>query len=84
VICMGKKKKFKKVYIPLFHDEDFDWRWERDDVMKLDELWKLGYNIITIADYFHRDPDEVLVLLFDRMRKGRLEQRAGGLTGTIT
>jgi hypothetical protein len=79
-----KKVRYKKAYIPLLEDESLEWRWEEKKVRDFDELWRLGYNIYTIANYFDRDPDEVLILAIDRVRSEKISQRAGGLLGTIT
>jgi hypothetical protein len=46
------------------------------------ELWKEGYSIYSMATYFQRDPDEMLVLYIDQVRRGLISERPGGLGGT--
>lgn len=46
------------------------------------DMWREGYSIYSIASCFKRDPDEMLVLYIDQIRKGRISERPGGLGGT--
>lgn len=75
---------YKKAYVPLLEDDAFEWRWEERKVLEFDDLWKAGFSIWRISKHFKRDPDEVLVLALDRIRGGKIKDRAGGLSGTIT
>lgn len=74
---------FKVVYIPLLEDESFEWRWEMADVHSVDNMWTKGWSIYRIAHELNRDPDEVLMLLMDRLRKNKIQDRSGGLAGTV-
>lgn len=83
---MGRDKliQLKKCYIPLLEDETFEWRWEEELVSTVDKMWIDGYSAIKMAQFLSRDPDEVLILLIDRLRQDLIHPRKGGLLGTIT
>lgn len=75
---------FKKCYIPLMDDPHFEWRWEEELVLAADQMWQLGYSPFKMASVLDRDPDEILILLVDRLRKEKIRMRAGGIIGTIS
>jgi hypothetical protein len=70
---------FRYLYIAL---EEFNFFWEQEQVFEFDLLWREGWSIWYIADYFQRDPDEVLILYMDRIRKKMIHDRPNGLFGT--
>lgn len=79
-----KRKLFNKLYIPFWNDETFEWRWEEAQVLIVDNLWTAGLSIQLICERFkHRDPDEVMILIMDRIRQGHIDHRPGGFLGTI-
>ena len=61
--------------------EDLDFVWDEKDLRSLSEIWKEGIDIKSIAKYFKRDPDEILLALIHLARRGRIEKRKGGLLG---
>jgi len=63
--------------------EDMNFLWSHNQVREFDELWKRGYSIRYIAEYFHRKPIEVLLLALDRAEKGKIEERKNGIWGEI-
>jgi hypothetical protein len=71
-------EKRQKVYIAL---EDLDFIWDIRQVRELDEMWRRGFSLQYMAEYFDRDPDEVALLLMDRLRRGRIRPRKGGIFG---
>lgn len=68
----------QEVYIAL---EDLDFIWDIRQVLELDEMWRRGFSLQYMAEYFNRDPDEVAILLMDRLRRGRIRPRKGGIFG---
>jgi hypothetical protein len=74
------KKRSQALYMAL-DDDDINFFWDEKEVMRFDELWKNGTNILDIAEFFNRDPDEVVVLAIDRARKGFIGKRKGGIVG---
>ena len=74
------KKESQSIYTAL-EGEDLDFYWEEADVLKFDQMWRSRVNLLDIARYFGRDPDEVVVLAIDRARKGFIGKRKGGIVG---
>jgi hypothetical protein len=74
------KKRSQALYMAL-DDDDINFFWDEKEVMAFDELWKNGTNILDIAEFFNRDPDEVMILGIDRARKGFIGKRKGGIVG---
>lgn len=68
----------QKVYIAC---ETLDFIWDEKDIKQIDQLWRDGYSIWDIAEQFDRDPDELLILLIDRAKRGRIKPRKGGVLG---
>jgi hypothetical protein len=75
---LAKTKKRSHIYIAL---EDLNFIWDLRDVRELDEMWRRGFSLQYMAEYFERDPDEVALLLMDRLRRGRIRPRKGGIFG---
>ena len=44
-------------------------------------MWSSGVSIYDMARSFNRDPDEVVVLIIDRARQGKIKPRKGGVLG---
>jgi hypothetical protein len=74
------KKTSRNIYMAL-DDDDLNFYWDEREVMQFDRLWKSEMNILEIAEFFNRDPDEVVVLALDRARKGFIGKRKGGIVG---
>lgn len=72
------KKKRQRTYICC---EDLDFIWDERDIKLVDRMWLEGLSIYDISRSFNRDPDEVVVLIIDRSRKGRIKPRKGGVFG---
>jgi len=70
--------KRRNIYIAL---EDLDFIWDEAEVPDIERMWNEGYSIWQIANACMRDPDEVLILIMDRVRKGFIEPRPGGVYG---
>ncbi|MFV9511819.1 hypothetical protein [Tepidibacillus sp. LV47] len=51
------------------------------DVLNVDKLWNEGWSVWDIAKAFNRDPDEVAILIIDRVRNGFIQKRPGGAYG---
>jgi hypothetical protein len=43
--------------------------------------WNSGYHISEIAEKVNRIIDEVAILIMDLVRKGKIEERKGGVFG---
>lgn len=74
------RKKSQSIYMAL-EGADLDFYWNEADVLKFDRMWKKGVNILDIARFFGRDPDEIVLLGIDRARKGFIGKRKGGIVG---
>jgi uracil phosphoribosyltransferase len=74
-------RKIDNPYIPLFDDEELEWEWEEKLVLKVDQMWAEGHSVYRIAEELKKHPDEVLILLIDRARKGYINKRPGGVFG---
>jgi hypothetical protein len=66
--------------------EEVNMIWDEKDVLAFDSMWNQGINIFEIAESFDRDPDEVVLLVLDRARKGHInkceiKQTGGGNNG---
>jgi hypothetical protein len=74
-------RKIANPYIPFYDDEELEWEWEEKLVFKVDQMWANGNSAEWIAKELKKDPDEVLILLIDRARKGYINKRPGGVFG---
>jgi hypothetical protein len=74
-------KKLKNLYIPFYDDEELEWEWEDKLVCVVEQMWANGNSVEWIAKELKKDPDEVLILLIDRARKGYINKRPGGVFG---
>jgi hypothetical protein len=70
----------KNIYIAL---EELNFIWDEHRLEDFIYLWDEGQPLINISKYFKRDVDEVLVLVIDLARKGRITPRKGGLMGCM-
>ena len=61
--------------------ENLDFVWDERDVGAFDHMWNEGMSIWDIAKAFDRDPDEVVILAIDRVKKGNIQKRKGGVWG---
>lgn len=62
--------------------EDLNFHWDEDkDIPHFRLMWGAGCSVLEIADYFDRDPDEVLLLVIDQAKAGKIKQRKYGLLG---
>lgn len=71
-------KNIDNNYIALI-DLDFSWSWPKIVLVK--KMWNEGYHIAEIAKEVNRIIDEVALLIIDLARKGKVEQRQGGIFG---
>jgi len=55
---------------------------ERTEIPVVERLWREGAPIWEIADKVKRDVDEVAILIMDRVRKGFIRPRPGGVFGS--
>jgi hypothetical protein len=60
---------------------DLHRNWYPDEITRFIKMWNAGHCITKIAAEFKRDVDEVALLIIDRKRKGRIEDRPGGAYG---
>lgn len=61
--------------------EDLDFHWDIDQIEEFKKMWRKGYSIVDIAEYFDRPQEEVAVLLIDQSMKSFVKARKGGLFG---
>lgn len=71
-------EKRQKVYIAC---ETLDFIWDEKDVKVIERMWSSGVSIYDISRSFNRDPDEVVILIIDRARRGSIKPRKGGVLG---
>jgi len=73
-------KPLKREYDYLaLDDQAFEFGWDWWEVEMVQTLWKKEVSIWRIAERVYRDPDEVVVLVIDRARKGKIKERERGL-----
>lgn len=72
------KQLLQTHYIAL---EEMNFFWKESQVKEFDQLWREGWSIYYISDHFNRDPDEVLLLYLDRIKKGYIYKRRNGILG---
>lgn len=78
-ICkLHANTKRSNVYIAL---ENLDFVWDERDVVDVDKLWEMGYAIDFIAVEFNRPINDVFALLWDRLERGFIQDRPGGIYG---
>lgn len=65
-------KSRQNIYIAC---EDMDLIWDEKEVSQFVALWNCGKDILSIAEHFNRDPDEIGLLVIDQARKGFIEPR---------
>ena len=68
-----------KIHIPLI---DLDFRFQPEEVERVEEMWKEGYDIRVISKELNREGDEIMVLLLDLARKDRIVKRENSVWGT--
>ncbi|MED4399815.1 hypothetical protein [Metabacillus fastidiosus] len=60
--------------------EDINFQWSIHEVMEFDERWKKGIKrgktspqlIAELAEYFGRQPEDIVILVIDRGMKGKI------------
>lgn len=72
---MGSLKSSKKQLCRYVACEDIDFEWDDKDVHAFDKAWNSGWSIEEIAHGFARDPDEIVILIIDRARQGKIHKR---------
>lgn len=63
--------------------EDFDFRWNKDELSEFSYLWQEGRSLQELAGYFQRQQEEILLLALDLGSRGKIKMRKGGLIGVI-
>lgn len=61
--------------------EDLEFQWDLREVENFDKMWNEGLSVWDMARAFGRDPDEVTILVMDRIRQGKIAERPGGVWG---
>lgn len=55
--------------------EEMNFIWSEEEVNEFINLWNSGIDILSIAEHFNRDPDEVGLLVIDQARNGSIASR---------
>lgn len=63
--------------------EQMNFIWSLPDVWAIDDMWRKGVSLVEMAQKIDRDPDEVFILLMDRIRTNKLHARPGGMFGGV-
>lgn len=61
--------------------EEMNFMWTNEEVKAMTEMWDAGISVVDMANYFKRTPEETLLLIIDRNKKGRLKTRKRGIFG---
>lgn len=61
--------------------EDMNFFWDEPELKDLKKMWDLTLSMEYMAEYFDRDPDEVLFALVHLARLDKIDRRKGGLLG---
>lgn len=61
--------------------EDLNFHWDHDQVKEFKQMWKKGFSIQDMAEYFERPEEEIAVLIIDRAMKESIKPRQGGIWG---
>jgi hypothetical protein len=72
------ERKRNNIYIVL---EEIDFTWDETEVEEFERLWRAGVSLYAMAGIFKRDVDELVLLVMDRKRLGKIEKRSGGYMG---
>lgn len=81
ITSIGKAYMTKERHTRYIAGEDMDFVWCEREVREFDHMWRGGLSVWDIARAFDRDPDEVLILVIDRVRGGHIEPRKHGVYG---
>lgn len=60
---------------------NIDFVWDEREVLRFEEMWNKGISFQEIFAVLKRNEIDCLLLLFDRVRKGSIHPREGGLDG---
>ncbi|MFJ2042201.1 helix-turn-helix domain containing protein [Paenibacillus taichungensis] len=61
--------------------EEINFIWQEKAVEEFREMWREGYSIHEMAEYFQRGTDEVMILAMDQSRHHHIKSRPGGVWG---
>jgi len=61
--------------------EELDFIWDEPDLKILVRQWNAGVSVEESAEYFGRDPDEILLAIIHLARNYKISRRKGGLKG---
>ena len=60
---------------------DMDLRFDEEEIVYTVNWWQSGRNMMFVAEKLNRDPDEILLLCIDLLRKGMILARQGSFRG---
>jgi hypothetical protein len=61
--------------------EDLNFIWERSELREIKKMWEKNFSVSYMADYFERDPDEILLALIHLAKDDRISARKNGFKG---
>lgn len=61
--------------------EDLDFYWDKKELKQIRKMWDNEIGIKYIAEYFKRDPDEVILAILHLAREDKIIPRKRGLLG---
>lgn len=59
--------------------EELNFLWDAPELAEVADMWMKGEGIQDIAEYFDRDPDEIILALMHLARSDHISQRKGSL-----
>lgn len=62
--------------------ESLNFFWDEWELNEIAKMWKSNFSVKYMADYFDRDPDEILPALIHLAKEERIIKRKCGLLGT--
>lgn len=62
--------------------EELDFHWCEDVAIEVIKMWENGVPFTDIVEHCKRDPYEVVLLLLQMARDGKIQIRAGGIFGS--
>lgn len=63
--------------------EDLDFVWDESELKDVRKMWNQELTVYYMADYFNRDPDELVLATLHLAREGKIGKRKSGLLDGI-
>lgn len=64
--------------------EGLNFIWNREEVSEFRKMWREGYSLDYMADFFYRKREEVIFLVMDQTMRNNIMPRKGFIWGEVT